>query len=170
MPFLENAAVKGREFRFHPQQGTGNFFHPLSHALVWDLSSGLCDVSVILLSFSTQKRKKKEGRKIRKKIPLYLKTHHFVWKVVLSRRKAEHVCDLEIILILNSSPKRKIVTPKTPTPPPSPTPPWHHLQLLVVHFTFFSFSSHFPLLSFSEGRLNEWRWLKGSEPGRHKKL
>lgn len=56
MPFLENAAVKEREFRFHPQQGTRTFFHPLSHALVWDLSSGLCDVSAILLSFSQKKR------------------------------------------------------------------------------------------------------------------
>lgn len=63
MPFLENAAVKEREFKFHPQQGTGNFFHPLSHALVWDLSSGLCDVSVILLSFSTPKKKTKGEKK-----------------------------------------------------------------------------------------------------------
>lgn len=162
MPFLENAAVKEREFKFHPQQGTGNFFHPLSHALVWDLSSGLCDVSVILLSFSTQKKKKKNERGEKKKPPSYLNTHHFVWKVVLSRPKAEHVCDLEIFILIL---KRKDSDTQN-----TPTPPWHRLQLLVAHFTFFPpFSSYFPLLSFSEGRLNEWRWLKGSEPGRHKK-
>lgn len=68
MPFLENAAVKEREFRFHPQQGSGNFFHPLSHALVWDLSSGLCDVSAILLSFS--QKKKKRGEKVFENTPL----------------------------------------------------------------------------------------------------
>lgn len=76
MPFLENAAVKEREFRFHPQQGTRNFFHPLSHALVRDLSSGLGDVSAILLSFRRGKEKK-----INKKIPLlYLENTPFCTK------------------------------------------------------------------------------------------
>lgn len=73
MPFLENAAVKEREFWFHPQQGTGTFFHPLSHALVWDLSSGLCDVSAILLSFGQQQKKKGEE----KRVPLEFKNTPF---------------------------------------------------------------------------------------------
>lgn len=169
MPFLENAAVKEREFRFHPQQGTRTFFHPLSHGLVWDLSSGLCDVSAILLSFSW-KTWSEGGKKMKqKKVPLYLKIQRFVWgekKSFLSGLKANRICDLEIILILGSFPKRKVGDTQNSQ---TSTPSWHRLQLLVAHFTFFSLFFYFPLLSFSEGRLNEWRWLKGSESGWHKK-
>lgn len=141
MPFLENAAVKEREFRFHPQQGTRNFFHPLSHALVRDLSSGLGDVSAILLSF------RREEKKIN--IPSCIwKIHHFVRKVVLSRLKAEHVCDLEIDLILNSSPKRKVCDSST-SPTPTPTPVTPSPTPCCTFFTFLSPHPPPPFLPFS---------------------